>query len=289
MTAPVAEPHVIEGTNIVDPRSSAFAVTVAERMGEVTIRKWCVRPRTVVEADTVVVVVEDQYGEIEVTAREAGVVAAVMHPEGTRLSPHAVLCYIRLKAPPPVPVSAPPRLVHQLQSKGSGESAGAVTAVPPSRGRDAVNEIPAAEPPAAKKEEVLAVPEVEELYLPLRRKADTLDADVPVVAAAPRAMTTREERDKTEPNTIGKKYRITPSQDRRLTDIVARLNRAKELRDEVRRHKVRDSEVVRALLEWYETQSVEVQATLIRDNRVLERAERYGIGWPRPPRAGGLG
>lgn len=285
MTATVVEPPMIEGTNIVDPRSAAYAVTVAERMGEITIRKWCVRPRTVVEADTVVVVVEDRYGEIEVTAGEAGVVVAVMHPEGTRLSPHAVLCYIRLKVPPSVIVSAPPRLVHQLQSKGTGNKSDAVSVAPSLQPR-----IPAPELPAPNLDEgVLAVPEIEELTLPLRRKGDTLEADVPVVTAAPRPVVAREKQAKTEPNTIGKKYRITPSQERRLTDIVTRLNRTNGLRDEVRRHKVRDSEVIRALLEWYDTQSVEVQATLIRDNRERERAERYGIGWPRPPAPGERG
>lgn len=279
-----AEPTVIEGTNIVDPRTSAYAVTVSERMGEVTILRWLVKVRERVESDTIVALVEDRFGEIEVKAGETGTVAALMHPEGTRLPPHAVLCYIRLRrqAPPPAPAAeaippAPkaPRLIAQLLphlSAQAGRSEEPEVSPRKATGTDLRPVLP---------EEDAA--EVEVISLPARRPPEQLASAVPIVSPQARPSTAKVKATKAEPNTIGKKYRITPTQERTVGDIVHRLNRSPALRAEVRRHKVRDSELIRALIEWFSTQSVEAQSEIICTNRDLEREGKYGIGWPRPP------
>lgn len=278
------EPTVIEGTNIVDPRTAAYAVTVSERMGDVTVLRWLVKVRDRVEPETIVALVEDRYGEIEVKAGESGRMSALMHPEGTRLPPHAVLCYIRLRRPPSeppatdAPPTAPraPRLIAQLHPHLEARDA------------DPVVDPPVPPPTAAAPEPVEDDAEVELLTMPARRPPEPLASPVPIVATPQRvdAAPKKAKAKGGEPNTIGKKYRITPDQERTVGDIVHRLNRAPLLRDEVRRHKVRDSELIRALIEWFGAQSVETQAALIRANREVERDGRYGIGWPRPPRGG---
>lgn len=238
------------------------AVTLLPAIGAGRLVQWHCKPRTRVQRYELIATIDgsDGAGEIEITSPYNGIVRALMLREGELVSPGTVLCYIEPDTPPQRP-RAPAR-----RTQESSPTLSLPDSPPPASRPAAAATEPEAEPEPSSPRRSTLLPDIEALVLER--------ASVPQAPATPA-------RQKKQPRTVAKVYRVTPGQVERVKALVHEVNTEAS---EWGGPPLSESELMRAAIELLDSLSTRALLAIVQENRAREKEEGYGTGWPRPTR-----